>query len=117
MKKELNPFFYLNVAVKRVVDGDTIELIVDLGFGLSKTMTVRLYGIDTPEVYGKNACKEGRAASAFVKKLLPEGTAVTMTTFKDSKGKYGRYLAKLSVDGQDLGDILLASGHAKAAKY
>lgn len=76
----------------KVVDGDTIHLEIDLGFDIRQKTTVRLFGINTPELRGDN--KEGGAkAKERVKELLPEGTIVRITTEKDRKEKYGRYLA------------------------
>jgi micrococcal nuclease len=80
---------------ERVVDGDTIDVILDLGLGVFKRERLRLLGIDTPEVYGRVEDEErarGRAASEFVSSFI-EGRDIIVRTFKDRKGKYGRYLA------------------------
>ena len=80
----------------RVVDGDTYDLCVDLGFGISFKERFRLKGADTPEVYGSRASEEGREASAFVKALLEaQPGPLQIRTFKDKKGKYGRYLVDI----------------------
>lgn len=87
----------------RVIDGDTYELDIDLGCHCHVVEKCRLYGADTPEVYGKNACDAGREASEFVKELLArQGEELQIRTHKDRQGKYGRYLVdvKLQSDAQ-----------------
>jgi len=94
----------------RIIDGDTYELEVDLGFKISFREKVRLYGADTPEVFGKNASQEGRDASAFVKKLLEaQPDTFTVNTHKDRKGKYGRYLADILLVNDEDGTPLEVS--------
>ena len=132
---EFSPYYYKAV-VRRVVDGDTIDLDIDLGMNTwIHNERVRLYGIDTPEKYGRNACEAGRLASAYVEAQLPEGKEVFIQTFKDKTGKYGRLLAIIwfvldepagvgqggipEVDRTvcNLNEHLVAVGHAKEAKY
>jgi micrococcal nuclease len=81
--------------VKRVIDGDTIVVDVDLGFStVLHDEIVRLLDIDTPETRTRNEEEKtrGLAAKAFVQSVLPEGKEVILNTHKDVKGKYGRYL-------------------------
>ena len=82
----------------RVIDGDTLELDIDLGLHVHVIEKVRLFGIDTPEVYGvKKDSPEyeaGKKASNRVIELLPEGTKLWVQTQKDKEGKYGRYLVR-----------------------
>lgn len=86
------PFDY-NAKLERVVDGDTVWLDVDLGFGLHAHFDFRLYGINTPEVIGATRTA-GLAAKAEIERLLALGT-LRIETFKSDK--YGRWLAKLYV--------------------
>jgi micrococcal nuclease len=84
--------------IKNVVDGDTLEIDIDLGlFVWIHGEKIRLYGIDTPEVFGvKKDSPEwilGNKASNFVKLILKEKDEVIIETIKDKKEKYGRYLA------------------------
>jgi endonuclease YncB( thermonuclease family) len=82
--------------VLRVIDGDTFEALVDLGFGISQKFKVRLDGIDTPEV----KTDAGKKAKEFVRQLI-EGKEVTL--IEGGTEKYGRALAKVElVDGRDL---------------
>jgi len=88
--------------IVKVVDGDTYEIDIDLGLTVwVRSERVRLYGVDTPEVYGvKHDSEEyllGKAASDFAKSIMKKGTLAIVETLKDSKGKYGRYLAVLYV--------------------
>lgn len=80
--------------VKRVIDGDSVVIDIDLGFDTwLKDQSVRLHGIDTPEVRTKDLLEKqhGQLAKAFVEKILPEGTEVAITTVKDDD-KFGRVL-------------------------
>lgn len=89
--------------VIRVVDGDTYRLEIDLGFRIKFTETVRLYDADTPETYRPKSeaeRKHGKEATAFVKGLI-EGKEVIIETYKDKKGKYGRYLAQIITMDED----------------
>lgn len=81
--------------VNRVIDGDTIEVSVDLGFSLVWTTPVRLYGINAPETNSKSPME--RAAAMVAKTYLIaniEGKEVRVKTVKP-KDKYGRYLAEV----------------------
>jgi micrococcal nuclease len=107
------------VLTHRIVDGDTYDLTVDLGFHLTARIRVRLLGGDTPEVFGKASPEErlaGRAASACALSFFEEHTHVYVNTQKT--GKYGRWLG--SVRGRDpnfnavnLLDYLREAGHLK----
>lgn len=107
-------------AVIYVVDGDTVDLSVSLGFEMTYKARFRLVGINTPESYGPNACPEGRAAKQYLIDTLPTGTPVIVKTTKDRKEKYGRFLAEvflLDATGQPLpssvNQMLVDAGHAQ----
>ncbi|QDU82695.1 Thermonuclease precursor [Polystyrenella longa] len=100
--------------VVRVIDGDTVELDVDLGFSIRYRLTVRLYGIDAPEQREK---PQGPAATAFLRKLI-EGKQIVLESIKDKQGKYGRYLGKLWLqdaggDVDDVNQMLVDMGYAE----
>jgi len=87
--------------ITRVVDGDTVDVILDLGFSILHKCRVRLYGIDTPESRTRNKDEKirGKLASAFLKNAIKKGKKVTLRSkLKDSKGKYGRVLGEIVVD-------------------
>ena len=86
--------------IDRVVDGDTVDVDIDLGFGIwLRKERVRLYGIDTPECRTRDLeeKKYGLAAKSFVQDLLPVGSMQTLRTKKDDKGKFGRILGEFVV--------------------
>lgn len=110
-----------HATVTGVVDGDTVDLIVDLGFRTQFSNRFRLFGINTPESYGKEATVEGQASKDRLKAILPVGTSVVVKTQRDKTEKYGRYLgilylldAKGEPVATSVNDTLVAEGHAKA---
>jgi micrococcal nuclease len=93
-----------DVAVRRVVDGDTVELA-----GLGKA---RIIGVDTPEVYGGVECY-GHEASEFTKRLL-DGARVRYTVGREERDRYGRLLVYLWLeDGRSFNALLVARGYAQ----
>lgn len=102
--------------VRRVIDGDTIEVDIDLGFKtILQKEKLRLLDIDTPELRSKSLTERIRAQEAklYVQSLLPEGKEVLIETRKDEKGKYGRYLAYVFIENKSLCDLLKENGHEK----
>lgn len=85
---------YEHVEVLRIIDGDTVELRIDLGNRCWWQESFRLYGIDTPEIHGQTK-DSGLAAQARLGKLLANGVLVAETLRPD---KYGRTLVKLTID-------------------
>ena len=102
--------------ITRIIDGDTIDVDIDLGFDcwLHK-QRIRLHGIDTPESRTRDLeeKKYGLAAKAFVEKFIPLGSTALLKT--KEKGKYGRYLGDFKVKNQWLCTELLK--HRHAVKY
>lgn len=103
--------------VHKVVDGDTIDVDIDLGFNVSFYQRVRLAGIDTPESRTTN--KQEKELGLEVKKKLGELLAnakdvVIRTEKPDSTEKYGRILGWLYIDGanKSVNEALIASGYA-----
>ena len=99
-----NKLFYYKAKVLRVVDGDTVKLWVDLGLASYRRITLRLYGVDTPEIFGVPKESEeyarGMEAKKFVEERLLDKT-VWIHTHKDKTGKYGRYLADVFFQDAD----------------
>ncbi len=82
--------------IRRVVDGDTVDVDVDLGFGTWRcSERIRLYGVDTPECRTRDAEEKaaGLLAKEFVEEALHVGGTYTLTT--KEKGKFGRYLGTI----------------------
>ena len=89
-----------NCTIRRVVDGDTVDVDIDLGFGIwVHNERVRLYGIDTPESRTRDLeeKKAGLFAKDVVLHYLPEGSKQVLRTHKDKVGKYGRVLGEFVI--------------------
>jgi micrococcal nuclease len=98
--------------VDRVVDGDTCDVTLDLGFDILYRSRVRLYGIDTPESRTRNKDEKvrGKLASAFLQKAIDNGEKVIIETkLKDSRGKFGRVLGNVIVDGVNINQAMINS--------
>ena len=102
--------------IRRVVDGDTVDVTLDLGFNIMYNSRIRLLGIDTPESRTRDLeeKKRGVAAKDRVKELCPVGSTVTIKTTKDGRGKFGRILGEIFVEGvvQSINQLLVEEGHA-----
>ena len=103
----------------RVVDGDTIDVDIDLGFGVwLQKQRIRMYGIDTPESRTSDDVEKvyGNAAKAFLVKWTNSGN-LTLKTFKDGKGKYGRILGEIwygdeAGNDHNVNQLLIDNHHA-----
>ena len=102
------------IRVLRIIDGDTIDAAVDLGFFTHRNIRVRLYGIDTPEVRTRDAeeKKRGFAAKAMLTKLLNDADKVIMKSH--GIGKFGRCLGEIFVEKGEqtinISETLIAQG-------
>ena len=95
-----------------VVDGDTYDFQVDLGFNTYKKLRVRLLEVDTAEIYGvkmeSEEYKRGQRQKEFVSGELNSADTIVLKTYEgDETGKYGRYLASVCVDDKSLSDLLI----------
>ena len=105
--------------VERVVDGDTIDVKIDLGFDIFHSARVRMAGIDTPESRTRNLAEKalGLASKARLKEML-KGKKVKLATSKEGKGKFGRVLADvITIDKEGI-EVncnwqLMEEGHAR----
>jgi micrococcal nuclease len=103
--------------VLKVVDGDTIDVDIDLGFNVSYTQRVRLAGIDTPESRTKDLKEKalGLESKDHLSKHLKDALTVTIKTEKpDSSEKYGRILGWLYIneDAKSLNELMIEQGYA-----
>ena len=102
----------------RVVDGDTVDVDIDLGFGVwLHKERVRIYGIDTPESRTRDLEEKryGLAAKEFVKEFVRDkgGSNIVLRTRKyDAKGKFGRILGDIIVDKKSLSETMIKEHHA-----
>ena len=107
-----------NIELLRVVDGDTIDASIDLGFDVKVKKRVRFLGVNSPESRTRDLeeKKRGLAAKARVKELLESSQYIILTSH--GVGKYGRCLGELSIcleEGgleQSLNELLITEGHA-----
>jgi len=103
--------------VERVVDGDTVDVVLDLGFNILHKCRVRLFGIDTPESRTRNLDEKarGKMAGAFLKNKIDAGEKIVIQTkLKDSRGKFGRVLGNIIVDGININQLMIDNYHAAA---
>ena len=87
--------------IVKVIDGDTVDVDIDLGFGVwMKKERVRMMGIDTPESRTRDLEEKrfGNMAKDFVLEKLPIGSDQVLKTFKDDTGKFGRILGDSIID-------------------
>lgn len=107
--------FKYSTKVINVVDGDTIDVDIDLGFDIHHTTRIRLVGINTPEIRNKNVEEKnkGLVAKARVEELVL-GKTILLETLKDRTEKYGRYLGIVYLEnGTSLNALLVKEGLAK----
>ena len=108
---------YFVEEVKTVVDGDTIDVVIDLGFDILFASRVRLAGIDTPESRTKDLAEKalGLEAKEYLKKYLKDAKSIMIKTEKmDSSEKYGRILGWLYIndDTVSVNDHMINDGYA-----
>lgn len=114
--REVIDIYEYEATLIRVVDGDTVWVALDLGLDVTIHVSLRLVGIDAPELRNPG----GQEARTFLTRLLPTGVrALRVMTTKDRREKYGRYLARILLplsDGTMLLDVnqeMIARGHAR----
>jgi len=100
--------------IVKIYDGDTITVILDLGFGITKKEIIRLFGIDTPEIRGEERPDGLRSRERLIE-LIEENPDFYIKTYKDKAGKYGRMLGELMVPDKktSLNQVLVNEGFAK----
>ena len=103
----------------KVVDGDTVDVDIDLGFGVwLKKERIRMFGIDTPESRTRDLDekKYGLMAKDYITKLLDDEGGIVLKTRKDAEGKYGRILGELwrTTDFADtsINELMIKNHHA-----
>ena len=102
---------------RRVVDGDTVDADIDLGFGVVlKNERIRLEGIDAPESRTSDRVEKlfGLAAKEKVQSMLLSGECVLVSKTYDSRGKFGRVLGDIEVDGVSVCQTLINEHYAVA---
>ena len=112
-----DPYIYRIKQITKVIDGDTIDADIDLGFDISLTKRIRLAGVDTPEsrTSDANEKKYGLEAKEWLKhKVENAGHILIKTELPDSTEKYGRIIGHLFVNDQEtsLNDQMIVEGYA-----
>lgn len=107
--------------VNHIVDGDTVDVDIDLGFGVwMHKERIRMYGIDTPESRTRDPeeKKYGLAAKKFLTEMLNDPKGLTLKTSKDATGKYGRILGEIwrtsNYSNQSINQFMIDKHHAVA---
>lgn len=111
--------------VERVVDGDTVDISIDLGFDISVKQRVRLLNINAPESRTRDLeeKKRGIAATEYLKALFVNASSVKVQTELDARGKYGRVLGTFfwrthdSHEWSNVNEKLVLEGHAVFKEY
>ena len=106
--------------IGRWVDGDTVDVDIDLGFDVVlSNQRVRLHGVNTPETRTRDLAEKARglAAKEYVNNMAPAGSVVKLVTKTyDAKGKFGRILGEIVVDlgngVYNINEMLVNEGHA-----
>ncbi len=95
----------------KIIDGDTVDVDIDLGFDIILTkQRIRLYGIDTPESRTRDKEEKfyGNLAKQFLNDYCPKGSHITLRThLDDARGKFGRILGELIVNGVNLNEQMV----------
>jgi micrococcal nuclease len=110
-------FNYKVKEVTRIVDGDTIDVIIDLGFDIMYKSRVRLFGIDTPESRTSNKEEKvrGLLSKNFLKEHLKSHSKIIIKTHKgEETGKFGRILGEIFIDGININQKMCDEGYAVA---
>ena len=125
----MGPSYEFPAAITYVVDGDTVDARIDIGFKIIYEERIRLLGLDTPESFTSNKKEKvlGLAAKYRIKELIASANAlpkkrgkkdVVLKTSKDGKGKFGRILGEIWInsntgDAINVNQVLIDEGHAR----
>ena len=108
-------FSYRVKKVTKVIDGDTIDVTLDMGFDILYQQRVRLFGIDTPESRTRDKVEKvyGLKSKKFLQEQIKKAKKVSIKTYKgDETGKFGRILGDVFLDGKSVNSLMCQKGHA-----
>ena len=115
MGKQVKKYGY-SCRLDRVIDGDTCDALIDLGFDTYVKKRIRFYGVDTWESRTRNLeeKKKGLAAKAYVEDLLKNSDDGKFSIISHGVGKYGRVLGEIFIKGEEksVNELLKENGHA-----
>jgi len=111
LKGEAN-FGPYRAVVKEWTDGDSLKVLIDIGFNLYPYEPIRIADINAPEKNRAASAEAGRAAKVFAESIAPIGTPIVIDTRPDTE-TFGRYVAYIMLpDGSDVGTAIVNAGHA-----
>ncbi len=103
--------YIYNAHVVSVYDGDTITVDIDLGFDtILKNQKIRLYGINSPEMKGTNKVQGTTSRDALRNRVLDKD--IIIETIQDKKEKFGRWLGKVEINGENINNWMVANNYA-----
>lgn len=112
---------YYKAEIIRVIDGDTVSAIIDLGFGVSLKEKLRFLDYDSPETFRPSCLEEkelGKEATRYLTERLQEYETVILKTTKDKKGKYGRILCRILLENdEDLIQTMIDKKYIKKPEW
>lgn len=109
------PQYCYKARVVKVIDGDTVEMLVDLGFSVSIQKRFRLYGINAPEL--KNDTNSiGKISKQYLTQLI-NNKDVIIKTEKNKTDKYGRYIATIFLDNVNINQKIVSDGQGIFQNY
>lgn len=104
----IEPAYRYRATVDRIIDGDTYILRIDVGFRASVALSVRVRGLNTPELHGADRVN-GYAARAEAERRLRAAQTIVVETYKDEQS-FARWIGDVYVDGESLAEQLIAAG-------
>ncbi len=108
-----NSLYFYSAKIKSVYDGDTIRADISLGFGLLiRNQKIRLLNINAPEVRGPLK-ESGRKSRDYLRSRILNKNVI-LKTYRDKKGKYGRWLAEIYIDNENINDTMVKLGYAES---
>ena len=115
MSDKPSPYSYRVKSIKKIIDGDTFDCIMDLGFDVLLEARVRMMGIDTPESRTRDLeeKKYGLLSKKFLQEHLKSASRIAIKTYKgDETGKFGRILGDVWCDGVSVNKLMCKKGYA-----
>ncbi len=113
------PYKEYKATVTKIVDGDTVEVLIDMGFGVFYKDKLRFLDFDAPETF-RPSCEEeeitGMTCKQFLKSYILD-KKVILRTFKQETEKYGRILAQIFIDGKDIIQEMKNKGFEKKPEW
>ncbi len=112
----MEKLYHYRAYVSDVYDGDSITVDIDLGLGLWMTnQKIRLSNINAPEVRGEER-EEGLKSKKWLEEKILD-SFIILRTIKDKKGKYGRWLGEIHLNGENINELLIEAGMAQEVEY